>query len=336
VVLALIWAKIGAVERERPVTRILRVLELLQTYGRVGGPELAARLEVDPRTVRHYVARLQELGVPVVADRGRAGGYRLRPGYKLPPMMFSDDEALAVTLGLLAVRRFSLLPGGHAVDGALAKLDRVLPATLRERLRAADRTLAFADARPAREPVRDEVLLALSDAVRDRRSVRIGYQSWRGEAGERLVDPYGLVFERGRWYLAAHDHRREAVRVFRVDRVGAVERTRAGFEPAAGFDPVGHVQRSLARVPWRWRVAVLLDLPPEEARQRLPRSVGEVEEHAAGSLLRVRAERLDSVARGLVGLGCGFTVLEPEELRAELSRLGAELAEAAERRPPPA
>jgi predicted DNA-binding transcriptional regulator YafY len=323
------------VERQRPVTRILTVLELLQTYGRVGGPELAARLEVDPRTVRHYVARLQELGVPVVADRGRAGGYRLRPGFKLPPLMFSDDEALAVTLGLLAVRRFSLLPGGHAVDGALAKLDRVLPETLRERLRTADRTLSFADARPAREPVRDEVLLALSDAVRDRRAVRIGYRSWRGEASDRVVDPYGLVFERGRWYLAGHDHRRQAVRVFRVDRVAAVERTREAFEPPAGFDPVDHVQRSLARVPWRWPVAVLLDLPAAEARRRLPPTVGEVEEHAGGSLLRVRAERLDGVARGLVGLGCGFTVLEPEELRAELSRLAAELAELAARRQPP-
>jgi predicted DNA-binding transcriptional regulator YafY len=322
------------VERQRPVTRILTVLELLQTYGRVGGPELAARLEVDPRTVLHHVARLPEPGVPVVADRGRAGGYRLRPGFKLPPLMFSDDEALAVTLGLLAVRRFSLLPGGHAVDGALAKLERVLPETLRERLRAADRTLSFADARPAREPVRDEVLLALSDAVRDRRAVRIGYRSWRGEASDRVVDPYGLVFERGRWYLAGHDHRRQAVRVFRVDRVAAVERTWEAFEPPAGFDPVDHVERSLARVPWRWPVAVLLDLPAAEARRRLPPTVGEVEEHAGGSLLRVRAERLDGVARGLVGLGCGFTVLEPEELRAELSRLAAELAEAARRQPP--
>jgi predicted DNA-binding transcriptional regulator YafY len=333
VVLALISAENWLVEPVRPVTRILTVLELLQTYGRIGGPELAARLEVDPRTVRHYVARLQELGVPVVADRGRAGGYRLRPGFKLPPLMFSDDEALAVTLGLLAVRRFSLA-GGDAVDGALAKLDRVLPETLRERLRAADRTLSFAGPGPAREPVRDDALVALGDAVRDRRAVRIRYRPWRGETGERTVDPYGLVFELGRWYLAAHDHGRQALRVFRVDRVEEVAPTRLAFEPPAGFDPVGHVQRSLARVPWRWPVAVLLDLPAAEARRRVPPTVGEVEERGAGSLLRVRAERLGGVARALVGLGCGFTVLEPEELRAELRRLAAELTALAARRPP--
>jgi predicted DNA-binding transcriptional regulator YafY len=322
---------------ERPVTRILTVLELLQTHGRIGGPELAARLAVDPRTVRHYVARLQELGIPVVADRGRAGGYRLRPGFKLPPLMFGDDEALAVTLGLLAVRRFGLLPGGTGVDGALAKLDRVLPHTLRERLRAADRTLAFAGdpegARmAAREPVRDRVLLALSDAARDGHTVRARYRSWRGEASERAIDPYGLVFANGRWYLAGHDHLRQAVRVFRVDRVAGVEATRERFEPPPGFDAVAHVERSLARVPWRWRVTVLLDLPAHRARQRVPPSVGEIEERGGGTLLRVRAERLDGVARHLVGLNCGFTVLEPDELRTELLRLAAELTELAARR----
>jgi predicted DNA-binding transcriptional regulator YafY len=317
---------------ERPVTRILTVLELLQTHGRIGGPELAARLAVDPRTVRHYVTRLQELGIPVVADRGRAGGYRLRPGFRLPPLMFSDDEALAVTLGLLAVRRFGLLPGGTGVDGALAKLDRVLPLTLRERLRAADRTLAFADGMAAREPVRDDVLLALSDAARDGRTVRTRYRSWRGEASERAIDPYGLVFANGRWYLAGHDHLRQAVRVFRVDRVAGVEATRERFEPPPGFDAVAHVERSLARVPWRWQVTVVLDLPVDRARQRVPPSVGEIEERDGGTLLRVRAERLDGVARHLVGLNCGFTVLEPDELRTELLRLAAELTEVAARR----
>jgi predicted DNA-binding transcriptional regulator YafY len=318
------------------VTRILTVLDLLQTYGRMSGPELAARLEVDRRTVRHYMARLQELGIPVVADRGRAGGYRLRPGFKLPPLMFSDDEALAVTLGLLAVRRFAVLPGAHGVDGALAKLDRVLPETLRERLRAADQTLSFATRAAPREPVRDEFLLALSDAARDRRTVRIRYRSWRGEASERAVDPYGLVFAHGRWYVAGRDHLREAVRVFRVDRVAGVEPTREPFERPPGFDAVAHVERSLARVPWQWPVAVLLDLPAEEARRRVPASVGEIEERAGGVLLRVRAERLDGLARFLVGLDCGFTVLEPEELRAELVRLAAQLTELAARRPPPA
>jgi predicted DNA-binding transcriptional regulator YafY len=307
--------------------RILTVLELLQTYGHISGPELAARLEVDRRTVRHYVATLQGMGIPVVSDRGRAGGYRLRPGFKLPPLMFSDDEALAVTLGLLAVRRFGLVAGDQAVDGALAKLGRVLPDLLRERLRAIDQTLSLADGwRRNPEPAEPAVLLTLADAARKRRRVRIRYRSWRGETTDRAVDAYGLVFQGGRWYLAGWDHLRAAIRVFRLDRVLAVEPAGQGFERPDGFDVTGHVQRSLAAVPYTWPVEVLLDLSMEEARRRVPPVVGSVEQTPEGVLLRTRAERLDGMARYLVFLGCGFTVRSPADLREAVRRLAAELA----------
>jgi len=110
-----------------PATRLLTVLELLQSRQRISGPELATRLEVDTRTVRRYIMMLQDLGVPVEAERGRYGSYRLRPGFKLPPLMFTDDEALALTLGLLAARKMGLTVAAPAVEGALAKIERVLP-----------------------------------------------------------------------------------------------------------------------------------------------------------------------------------------------------------------
>src|SRR5919205_3706811 len=110
-----------------PTTRVLTVLELLQALPRLSGAELAERLEVDRRTVRRYVSMLQELGVPVESEAGRYGGYRLRPGYKLPPMMFTEEEALALSLGLLLSRRLGLSEAAPAIEGALAKLDRVLP-----------------------------------------------------------------------------------------------------------------------------------------------------------------------------------------------------------------
>src|SRR5262245_40433041 len=119
-----------------PTTRLRAVLELLQSRGRIGGGELARRLEVDERTVRRYVTMLRDLGIPVEAELGRYGAYRLRPGFKLPPLMFSDEEALAVVLGLLAARRMGLTVDVTATEGALAKIERVLPETLRSQLQA--------------------------------------------------------------------------------------------------------------------------------------------------------------------------------------------------------
>src|SRR5256885_11114655 len=110
-----------------PTTRVLTVLELLQSHQRLSGPDIAERLEVNPRTVRRYITMLQDLGIPVEGERGRYGTYRLRPGFKLPPLLFSDDEALAVVLGLLAVRRLRLAGAGSEAGGGPAKIAPVLP-----------------------------------------------------------------------------------------------------------------------------------------------------------------------------------------------------------------
>src|SRR5215210_6856222 len=134
----------------RPTTRLLSMLELLQARGRMGGPELARRLEVGERTVRRYVAMLQE--------RGRFGAYTLRPGFKLPPMMFTDEEALALALGLLSARRLGLSGAAPAVEGAQAKLERVMPEGLRERVRTFEEVVIPAAAAPARLPAGEVVV----------------------------------------------------------------------------------------------------------------------------------------------------------------------------------
>src|SRR6266516_2597658 len=153
-----------------PATRVLTVLELLQSRQRISGPELATRLEVDTRTVRRYIMMLQDLGVPVEAERGRYGSYRLRPGFKLPPLMFTDDEALALTLGLLAARKMGLAVAAPAVEGALAKVERVLPATLRQRVQALQETLIF-DVVPSSAAIRSEIVSTLSTAAQQQHSV---------------------------------------------------------------------------------------------------------------------------------------------------------------------
>ncbi|MUN37318.1 helix-turn-helix transcriptional regulator [Actinomadura litoris] len=313
-----------------PTTRILAMLELLQAHHRMSGPELARRLEVDERTVRRYAARLDDLGVPVLAERGRHGGYRLMPGYKLPPLMLTDEEATAVVLGLLAGRRVGL--PGQATESALAKVQRVLPAALRDRVQALQDTLGFTlAARDATAPA-TEALLTLAAATRERRRVRLRYRSWRGDTSERDLDPYGLVFHSGRWYVTGHDHRSGETRTFRVDRVDSAEPRPATFDTPADLDPVQHVTRSLARVPYAHEVEVLLETTLTDARRRVPASVATLTETGGGVLLSTRAEHLDGMARMLAGLGWPFTVRRPDALRDHVRDLARTLHEQADRR----
>lgn len=306
------------------------MLELLQANHRMGGAELARRLGVDERTVRRYAARLEDLGVPVVAERGRYGGYRLMPGYKLPPLMLTDDEATAVVLGLLAGRRMGL--PGQATESTLAKVQRVLPAVLRERVQALQETLGFTlAARDATAPA-TEALLTLAVAARERRRVRLRYRSWQGAASERDLDPYGLVFHSGRWYVTGHDHGSGEVRTFRVDRIVAAEPGTATYEIPSGLDPVQHVTRSLAGVPYAHEVEVLLETTLAEARRRVPVSTATLAEAGGGVLMTTRAERLDGMARMLAGLGWPFVIRRPDELRAHVRDLARVLEEQAARR----
>ncbi len=311
-----------------PTTRVLTVLELLQSHAELSGIALAARLEVDVRTVRRYVMMLQELGIPVESRRGRYGAYRLRPGYKLPPLMFSSDEAVGVVLGLVVAQRLDIALTTPAIESALAKILRVLPAGLRERVQALQETLVLDFAERA-IPAAGEILLLLGQAVRQRQRVWLRYRAWEDNESERLLDPYGLVYRGNRWYVVGYCHLRQGIRVFRLDRVVAVETREEQFERPERFDALEQVERSIGQTPARWHCEVLLALAAEEARERIPLTVGSLEETPDGILLRCEFEHLGWVARYLVGLDCDFTVLEPPELRDELRALAERLERAA-------
>src|SRR3984893_15377704 len=126
-----------------PVSRLLTVLNLLQARASITATELAQRLEVNPRSVRRYIIMLQDLGIPVEAERGRYGGYRLRAGFKLPPLMWTEEEALAITLGLQAAQHLGISKTVPTLESALAKVERVLPLPLRERIQAVQATVAL-------------------------------------------------------------------------------------------------------------------------------------------------------------------------------------------------
>ena len=309
-----------------PTSRLLELLELLQARPLTTGREIADRLRIDARTVRRYVAALQELGIPVEGQRGVGGGYRMRPGFRLPPLMLSDDESVAVVFGLVAARRLGFDSTTDSVDSALTKIQRVLPEPLRRQVEALETTLGFTASETAGVPVSGEAVLLLAEAIRRRRRLRTGYRSYEGAETERELSPHGLVVHSGRWYLAAFDHTRDDLRTLRVDRMhDMAPADEPAFAPPDGFDAVAHVSRSLARVPWTWEVEVLLDLPVDRAAERIPPTLGELFETEGGSLLRMRVGSLDWMASVLAGLGCDFEVRRPGELNDNVRALGERL-----------
>jgi predicted DNA-binding transcriptional regulator YafY len=291
------------------------MLELLQSRERIGVPELARRLEVGERTVRRYASMLREMGIPVEADLGRYGAYSLRSGYRLPPMMFTDEEALGMTLGLLAARHLGLAGVAPAVEGALAKLERVMSEALRGRVRVLQETVSVAAARP-QAPARSEALLTLAAAVGEQRRVRLRYRSGLSRETEREVEPYGVMHREGYWYAVGHCHLRGGMRLFRLDRVLEAEILEETFARPVGLDSPGAVLSAVANTLGdRWSVEVLLEARLEEIQGQLP-SVGlSLEQTEGGTLLRCSTWSLEWPARLLAGLDCSFVVRRPAELR---------------------
>lgn len=325
----------GFMEPYRPTSRVLAVLEMLQSRRRVTGAEIAERLEVSARTARRYVETLREIGVPVEGERGRGGAYSLRPGFRLPPMMFTEDEALGLALALLAARMLGLSGVAPAVEGALAKLERVMPEAVRER--AGDlRAVALAAPAPADPPARER-LVALVRAAREGRRVRLRYRSGWGEEAERPFDPYGVAHRSGYWYALGHDHLRRGMRVFRLDRVLEAEPLPERFERPPGYETPEELLGALSAMPQdRWSVEVTLEATLEEAREQVP-ALGVALERTpdGGTVLRSSTSDLEWMTSVLAGLRFPFAVRRPPELRNALRRRAEEIAVMAERTPNP-
>lgn len=305
----------------RPTARVLQLLEILQNGGTRTAADLAARLGVDERTVRRYVDHLLDLEVPVETVRGRYGGYRLAPGFRMPPLMLTDEEALAVLLGLVTGG------AGEAAGSAAAKVRRVLPRALKARMEALFETAEFAPPGPgaagwvqaqagAAMP-ETSVLLRLAEASRARQAVAIRYTDRLGTSSERTLCPYGIVARGGRWYVTGHDGLSGELRTFRLDRMDQVRLTGETFTVPDHFDPAGTVLATLAGTPWRHEVVVHVQGPAAVVRERLPKGLASVDpaEEDGWVVVRLRAERLDWLPGVLGGLGLPFVVRKPAELR---------------------
>lgn len=303
-----------------PTTRLLSVLELLQSRKQMSGSEIARRLEVDPRTVRRYIVMLQDMGIPVQAERGPYGNYQLRRGHRIPPLLFTEPEAIALTLGLLAIREFRFPVEVAAVESAVAKTERVMPEKLLQQARALEETITFhLDFRPHR--VESNFVTMLSSAAQQRQRVHLGYLSWEGDKTERDFDPYGIVFNEGFWYTAGYCHLRRDLRTFRLDRITALELSEQSFERPDEFDVLGHVLNSLFSRPGVGQVEVLMETTLEHARQVISPDLGTLEETRQGVIFRRAAIHLEWVAFFLMCLDFPVVVIQPAILRETLREM---------------
>ncbi len=309
-----------------PTSRVLTVLELLQSKPGMSGPELASRLEVDVRTVRRYITTLQDIGIPVEASTGRFGGYRLRPSFKLPPLMFTNDEVLALTIGLLLAQKVGVKAIMPTVEGVLAKIERVLPASLRQHIQAIQDTLVVGIATPD-VLVEQLVVETMTLAAQQGYSVQLHYRADDGKETERVFDPYRVMYHDGWWYTVGYCHLRSNLRVFRLDRVQHLEIQETKFTHPPDFHNLEYMIKSFAATSEIWNIEVVLLLSLEEARRTLPLTLTNytLEHHAQGVLLRAFVESLDWMARFLVGLRCSFIIYQPVELRTILKGIAEEM-----------
>jgi predicted DNA-binding transcriptional regulator YafY len=308
--------------------RLLRLLSMLQARPDWTGAELAQRLDITGRTLRRDVQRLRGLGYPVHASPGVAGGYRLGAGSALPPLLLDDEEAVAVVVSLRTAASHTVTGIEETSLRALAKLEQVLPARLRERTAALQ--LATVPL-PSLAPTIDaERLTVIARACRSHLRLTFSYTDHGGAVTARSVEPHRIVHTGHRWYLVARDVDRDDWRNFRVDRIGAPEPTGIRFVPRDPPDAASFVARSVTAAPYRFRASVIVHAPAPDIAERVPPTVGVLEPSGEDScLLTTGSDSLDALAFHLAELGADFTVIEPPELIRHVRALAGRLGRAA-------
>ena len=316
-------------------SRLLELLSLLQARRDWPGGELADRLEVSRRTVRRDVERLRGLGYPVESLPGPAGGYRLRAGAAMPPLLLDDDEAIAIAVGLRTAARASVTGIEETAVRALVKLEQVLPRHLRRRVRALQAaTMSLPAGGPTVDP---QALTVIAAACRDSERLRFAYRSRDGAESRREVEPHSLVNIGRRWYLAAWDRDRDDWRTFRVDRLARPASTGVRFDardlPAK--DAAAYVTESISATPTRYDARVTVNAPADAVRKRIPSYWGTIEPIDEGRCeYRTGDDDLDWLALRIAMVDFEFEVHEPPELVSHLRALSRRVQRATRPRPP--
>jgi predicted DNA-binding transcriptional regulator YafY len=298
-------------------SRTLRLLSLLQTHRYWPGTELAARLEVSPRTLRRDIDRLRELGYPVQAQRGVEGGYQLAAGAALPPLVLDDEEAVAIALGLQAAAQGAVEGIAESSVRALAKLVQVMPTRLRRQVEAL-RAMTV----PARWPggpqlsVDPGLLTSVALACRGDERIRFRYTAADGQRTDRHVEPHRLVWLGRRWYLAGYDLDRQDWRSYRLDRASELRGTGTRFAPRQlpAADAAAFVRTGIDSVRAVYEAEVLVDAPAELVAERIGRWCTVERVSASRCRIRITTDSLDWPAFALGTIGASFQVVSPPEL----------------------
>ena len=308
----------------------MELLSLLQARRDWTGAELADRLAVSGRTIRRDVERLRDLGYTVESLTGPAGGYRLRAGTAMPPLLLDDEEAIAIAVGLRTAARTSVTGIEETAVRALVKLEQVLPSHLRRRVGGlGSATIAAPVGGPTVDP---QYLTTIAAACRDRERLRFAYRSRDGTDSRREVEPHTLVNLGRRWYLVAWDRHREDWRTFRVDRLERPASSGVGFAPRKlpAKDAAAYVERSITAAPNRFEARVTVHAAVDEIASRVPAYWGTIEPIDAHTCeYRTGDDDLGWLAVRIAMLGVDFDVHEPPELVEHLRALAERLERAA-------
>jgi predicted DNA-binding transcriptional regulator YafY len=297
-------------------TRLITLILSLQRQPGQKAADLARQLGVSVRTMHRYFGMLDEMGVPVYAERGPYGGFSLVPGYKLPPLVFTPEEAVVLSLGTGLVREMWGQLYHEAAEGALAKLENVLPADQRHEIAWARNSLVATRMNRTGMEILAPLLEILRQALKENRRVKMLYQSSKNPAGEaRDVDMYGLFHRSGWWYAVGYCHLRKELRTFRVDRIMELTLTDQDFVRPHDFDFHAYIEKDWQDTP---QVRVRMQFAPQSAHlAQYARGYWETyEEQADGSIVvTFNTPDLYAAASNALTYGPGVTVLEPLEVR---------------------
>lgn len=300
----------------KPASRLITLIMLLQNRPNQKAAGLADELGISVRTLHRYISALDEMGIPIYAERGPYGGFSLVRGYKMPPLVFTPEEAAAVSLGTGLVEELWGSLYRQAAHAALAKLENLLPEQQREEVSWARRTLVTTGlVHPGLDSLA-ATLESLRSAIRESQRVQMRYQgASRPNPETRQVDPYALAFRWGWWYVVGYCHTRRELRTFRLDRIQELTVLEQSFQPPDVFDARAFLEDASRGQP---QVYARLKFTPEAAQAaRLNRLFwSEFAEQPDGSLVvTFPAPDLNWAASTILAYGPVVEVLDPPELR---------------------